>query len=517
MHDSLPKRIEEVDTPGRNPPAHWMGLTLILLAAFALRVHALGAKSLWYDELRQVEVARQPLADLPAALVPHSGRPLDYVITHLMLAAGQQEFWLRFPAVLWGVLSVALMFALARRWVGRGAALVVTALMGAAPIAVQYSQEMRPYALYLLFTLLSFWSLERALGPRPGGGSPWLVFALASVGGTLTHFFYTFVLTAQVIFVAGLFIFRRVRWPQLARFGGSAMAGYAALLVAANPFTLAVFAQRYLGVLVTLPVSGLATETGVRVTNPDTLTANFLLRGLLPQYGGGAGAALVLFVGLALIGLLALAFENRQQLALFAMWLMLAPALVLIYLQYRQQFFAIRYLLFVLPAYLLLVVHGLWALGQWRPLRQVIVLGGLVALLAFDLNQAALNYHEPKDDWRRVGAFLTANARPGDAVAAPDVQFFIRFYARGQPGTIIDANDLGPHQQALEDYDRFWFVWSEYTLLPVDEVRQWVNHLPSVTLQLDPKIKIVYIHPGRTQAEMLAEAQQFVIPAPSVP
>jgi hypothetical protein len=140
-----------------------------------------------------------------------------------------------------------------------------------------------------------------------------------------------------------------------------------------------------------------------------------------------------------------------------------------------------------------------------------------LALLAFDLNQAALDYGQPKDDWRRVGAFLAANARPGDAVAAPDVQFFIRFYAPGQPGTIIDANDLGPHQQALADYDRFWFVWSEYTLLPVDEVRQWVNHLPSVTLQLDPKIKIVYIHPGRTQAEMLTEAQQFVIPPPSIP
>jgi uncharacterized membrane protein len=517
MRAGLPRRIQEVETLGLNPPARWLWLTLILLAAFALRMHALGAKSLWYDELRQVEVARQPLADLPAALVPHSGRPLDYVITHLMLTAGQQEFWLRFPAVVWGALSVALMFTLARRWMGREAALATMALMAASPIAVQYSQEMRPYALYLFFTLLSFWSLERALGPRPGGKSPWLVFALASMGGTLTHFFYTFVLTAQVIFVAGLFVFRRVRWPQLARFGGSALAGYAALLVAANPFTLAVFAQRYLGVLAALPVSGLATETGVRVTNPDTLTMNFLLKGLLPQYGGGAGAALGVFVGLALVGLLALAIENRRQLALFGLWLILAPALVLIYLQYRQQFFAIRYLLFVLPAYLSLVVHGLWTLGRWRPLRPVIIVGGLLTLLAFDLNQAALDYGQPKDDWRRVGAFLAANARPEDAVAAPDVQFFIRFYAPGQPGTIIDANDLGPHQQALADYDRFWFVWSDYTLLPVDEVRQWVNHLPSVTLQLDPKIKIVYIHPGRTQAEMLAEAQQFVIPPPSIP
>ena len=533
MRAGWPKRMEDVSM---NRLARWIWPTLILLLAFALRVHALGAKSLWYDELRQVEVARHSLAEFPAALVPHSGRPLDYVITHFMLEAGQQEFWLRFPAALWGTLSVAVMFALARRWLSRGAALATLALMAAAPIAVQYSQEMRPYALYLLFTLLSFWSLERALGPNPPAhlspseGSPlererrgkrsefnWLIFALASVGGTLTHFFYTFVLTAQVIFVAGLFVFRRVRWPQFARFGGSALAGYAALFVAANPFTLAVFAQRYLGALVALPVSGLATDAGARVTNPDTLNADFLVKGLLPQYGGGEGAALVLFVGLALVGALTLTFRNRWQLTLFTLWLIFAPALVLIYLQYRQQFFAIRYLLFVLPAYLSLVVYGLLTLGRWRPVRRAVLFGGLAALLVFDLNQVALDYGKPKDDWRRVGAFLTANVRPGDAVAAPDVQYFLRFYASGQPGTIVDANDLGPHQQALEDYDRFWFVWSDYTQIPVEEVRQWVNNLPGVTLQLDSKIKVIYVHPGRTQAEMLAEAQQFVIPPPSIP
>jgi hypothetical protein len=44
-----------------------------------------------------------------------------------------------------------------------------------------------------------------------------------------------------------------------------------------------------------------------------------------------------------------------------------------------------------------------------------------------------------------------------------------------------------------------------------------VNNLPGVTLQLDPKIKVIYVHPGRTRDEMLAEAQQFVIPPPSIP
>ncbi|MGH2523915.1 MAG: hypothetical protein ACRDH2_15525, partial [Anaerolineales bacterium] len=103
-------------TPTTGRPSRYFWTTLILLAAFALRVHALGAKSLWYDELRQIEVARRPIAEFPSELVRHSGRPLDYVVTHLMLMGGQQEFWLRFPPVLWSMLSVALIFPLARRW-----------------------------------------------------------------------------------------------------------------------------------------------------------------------------------------------------------------------------------------------------------------------------------------------------------------------------------------------------------------------------------------------------------------
>jgi 4-amino-4-deoxy-L-arabinose transferase-like glycosyltransferase len=113
-------------------------LVLILFAAFALRVHALGAKSLWYDELRQIEVASHPLAGFPTELAKHSARPLDYWLTHYLLRAGRQEFWLRFPALMWGTLSVALMFVLARSWFDGRTALLAAALMAAAPIGVQY-------------------------------------------------------------------------------------------------------------------------------------------------------------------------------------------------------------------------------------------------------------------------------------------------------------------------------------------------------------------------------------------
>jgi len=44
-----------------------------------------------------------------------------------------------------------------------------------------------------------------------------------------------------------------------------------------------------------------------------------------------------------------LARRESARLAQALLWLLLAPGLVIVYLQYRQQFFALRYILFVLP------------------------------------------------------------------------------------------------------------------------------------------------------------------------
>ena len=97
---------------------------------------------------------------------------------------------------------------------------------------------------------------------------------------------------------------------------------------------------------------------------------------------------------------------------------------------------------------------------------------GLALLVFFQLQRVDFYYRQHKADYRRVGQFLTLNTRPGDMLGAPDVQAFIRFYAPHQAAVIVDANDLGPHQQALANGERFWFVISDYTLLPVDEARE---------------------------------------------
>jgi 4-amino-4-deoxy-L-arabinose transferase-like glycosyltransferase len=494
----------------------------VVFAAFALRAHALGAKSFWYDELRQIEVAQQPLANFTPFMLLHAARPLDYVVTHALLPWGHQEFWLRLPALLWSTLAVAVFFALARRWLGVGPALWAAALLAAAPFAVQYAQELRPYALYLLISLLGVWTMERALAGR--GRSAWLAFAATAAAGTLTHFFYALVLGVQGLYGAAALAWppRRPGWRRsLAALAAAGLTGFLALQIAAKPEHLLLFTERFLGALGEASTgAGLVSDTGVTVRVSEAVNADFFLKGLLPAFGAGPNpAAMLLFSGLALLGLIALARRDRRRLALVGLWLLAAPTLVIIYLQYRQEFFALRYIIFALPAYLLLVAQGLaWLAARPRPAWARSALAGalLAGLLAFSLAQVRADYHVPKDDWRRVGAFLTANVRPGDTLGAPDVQAFIRFYAPSQPATVVDVSERGPHEEALADGERFWFVWSDYTLLPVNDTREWVNSLTSVTFQLDPHIKVIFVHPGLTQAEMLAEAEQFVVPPPSI-
>ncbi len=522
---------------------------LILLAGWALRLHALGAKSLWYDELRQIEVAERPFSHMGDLLIAHAARPLDYVITHVWLAGiapvdaapGRAEFWLRYPAAVWGLLAVAAFLPLARRWLrplaGRltqPAALAATALLAVALLAVQYSQELRPYALYLLITILDFYAFDRAWkSGRPRAdfrARAWLLVAICAVLGALTHFFFTMLIAAQAVFVALAFLMEGVRahhwrWPDLLGFGLGALAGLAALFVAARPEHLVLFAEQFLGALAGAPAAGglVGADTGAVLPLGNALTADFFLVGVLPFFGGGGGWALLPYLALAALGLAAQAKVHRAHAGFGALWLLLAPALVIIYLQYRQQFFALRYILFALPIYLLLIVSGLVVVAAWVA-RQLHARAGLLtlgivtaALGLLQLRAVLADYAVPKDDWRRVGAFLTANVRPGDTLGAPDVQAFIRFYAPHQAATVVDANDRGPHEEALANGERFWFVWSDYTLLPIPDTRAWISSLPSVTLQLDPRIKVIYVHPGRTQAEMLAEAESFIVPPPSLP
>jgi len=144
-------------------PERWMLLAIILVAAI-MRFYGLEDLSLSNDELSAIARTHQP--DLSAHF-ENSVKKGDFhpagVQTFIYFwksTLGSDPFWLRFPFVICGILSVLLTFVVTRRWVGIYAALTAAALLATMEYPILYSRLVRPYAPGLLFSLftLYFWS-----------------------------------------------------------------------------------------------------------------------------------------------------------------------------------------------------------------------------------------------------------------------------------------------------------------------------------------------------------------------
>lgn len=187
--------------PGRRSAARRRLLGPAILAlAFALRAWLLGAKALWWDEALAVWALRKPLTGLTAWTAGDVHPPLFFWLHWFWrLTTGESPFALRFPSLLWGVLTVALAVALGRRAAGPAAGAWSGLLVGVAPFAVWWSQELRMYALAGLWVALltyAAWRWAAGVGgetegtaqwtgiPRRRAGSPaWLIaYGLAGVG-----------------------------------------------------------------------------------------------------------------------------------------------------------------------------------------------------------------------------------------------------------------------------------------------------------------------------------------------
>jgi hypothetical protein len=253
-----------------------------------------------------------------------------------------------------------------------------------------------------------------------------------------------------------------------------------------------------------------------------SLTYNFFVGRLLAQLGAGGGWTLIWFNGLALLGI-ASAFRARGGRLLFLLaWLIIGPGLIVAYLYYRNEIFAMRYVLFALPAYLLLVARGLAAAAGWierrlaGPAASAVALAALAGFAWLDVQDLAGYYRTPKDDWRRIGAFLAANVRPGDAIYAPNVQAFVEFYFPAAPEFLVYEDGKREAQYTYGQHDRTWFVVSDWVTDDITDTRRLVDLLPGVRFQWAETAFVKFTHRGRSEAEIAQEAETFSIPPPSL-
>lgn len=149
---------------------HWLPLTLILLLAIGLRLINLGGRALWYDEAFAVLFAEKGLsAMIYGTLTPVAGgaadiHPLLYysALNVWMHFFGESAFTVRLLSVVFGVVTVALIYLLAKILFDEKTGLTAALISAIAPFHVQYSQETRMYALLGLLLMAATWCFINA-------------------------------------------------------------------------------------------------------------------------------------------------------------------------------------------------------------------------------------------------------------------------------------------------------------------------------------------------------------------
>ena len=431
---------------------------------------------------------------------PGENGPLFFALLRPWLAAaGAGEFALRFPAVLAGVLAVPLTFALARRLMRvaspsdpiavrgltvRNVALVAAALVAVNPYLTWYSQEGKMYSVLVVAVLASQVAFLAAL--RQSRWWRWALYLLLLGASALLHVMAVLVVAVDVAWLLLL-------WPDTRR--------------------------RFLPFLLTLlvplaPYFALVGWWQVRLfLNADFQTGHpfvpldELASSLLALYGHGVSTLpspwlLAPFVFLALCGVFLSARIGRQVAGpenapvpgvgkrawrlpgMLLAWLLLPP-LILFLISLSKPMIADRYVIWIVPAFLLLVAQGIAALSTFR--RELGWLA-LALVMGVALWGGWRQSHTPiKADMRSAASYVEARRLPGELVMfqIPYLRQTYEYYA-GPLTVAVDGRYTNggstPEQvaqemaAAVDDAPAVWLVLSEESMWDSRGlVRQWLD------------------------------------------
>ena len=173
-----------------------VALTILLCIAFALRLYRLDG-GLWFDEI-QSYLAYGPMSfgEIVTTYDSQNQHLLYSLLGRASLAVFGDSGWAyRLPAVLFGVGSVAGVYALGTALGRRREGLIAAALMTFSYHHIWFSQNARGYTGLLCWTLFSSYFLIRALEQqRP---ALWIGYAASVALGVFTHMTMLFVVAAQ--------------------------------------------------------------------------------------------------------------------------------------------------------------------------------------------------------------------------------------------------------------------------------------------------------------------------------
>lgn len=405
-------------------------LILILLMAFALRTLTLDAQSLWRDEIDAVFFAWRPLRETLSMFsqMAQNG-PLYFLsLRPWLMAVGSTEFALRYPSALAGVLALPLIYQVTRALLGPSRttpALVAALFLASNPYALWYGQEGKMYAVVLALALAATWCWLRGVAR---GGWAWVGYFVFVSVALYTHLLAILIIPLHMLWFV-------IAWPTARRHWKGYALALAALILPWIPMLLWQWDMLRAADIVTgfqrTPLLEMAKTTWANQLRGFVFTDH--LWGALPAIAVGA-------VGL-ILGMTVIHQDESAPgvpgLPAWRVWLLIlawaaAPLLFIWLVSLRQPVFTDRYLIWSLPATMILLAIGVEvvrdALGRAGPLVAALAIGLIVGawlVAGFVQMTSPVKY-----DLRSAVEYVAQRRSPDDLLVLqiPHQEYAYRYY-----------------------------------------------------------------------------------------
>jgi mannosyltransferase len=412
-----------------------------------LRLHNLGAESLWLDEASSWTQSKDGFAELISRTAEDNYPPLHNIFLFLSInLLGDSEWALRLPSAIFGAANIIAIYWLGVMTGGRVAGLLAAIFLALSVFHIWFSQEARTYALLALAaTMFAAACFHFAQSPSVRR-SIWVT--LAGLALVYSHPFGTLYWLAIGLAMSVTALCRRETSRRTVEIW---LASNVVIAVGFAPWAWLLLQRATI----------LATN-GFWIPYPTPL---FVLRQLGALVSGRL-LGVVLIAGIAL----ALFWERGARLArqpgplsVFLIWALLPIFVAITWSVFFTPVFKSRYVIGSLPAFIVAAAYGFSRPAKgWVGVAAVCAASGLVLivqLIRYD------PYAPRKGDWRSAASVLTKRAQPSDCLVIVPSWLIVplSYYYRKETPCIVRKDNPAELQEVALDTDRVWAVLSDPT------------------------------------------------------
>jgi len=375
---------------------------LILVAALAIRFINLN-QSFWLDEGISVQAASTlSFKSIILNFAPGDFHPpLYYLVLKIFLSTlGSSEVIARLPSILFGVLTVFVIYHLAKTLYDRKTAQIAAILLATSPLHIYYSQEARMYSMAAFLACLSLYFFVKII--ERDKINYWAGFILSTVALLYTDYMPYLIIISYFLY---LLIFSKKLKTTLKSFIPTVLIILTLLL----PWIGTIMHQLSLGISLSSSSPTWHSAIGSSsVKDLAILFPKFIIGRISPDNNF---TYMAVFAPIALfMTLLILISTLRMNTKRSILWFyLLVPILVSYALSFYIPVFSYFRLLFVLPAFYILTASAINNLNWTKPTAVM-----LIIFLAVNITSLTIYFTNPKfqrEDWQGATEFVKSAAR----------------------------------------------------------------------------------------------------------